>query len=233
MQIGTRVHSPQEVNQWDTDILQISVYYGIGDNVTQIRKCVEVCKERQKRYVIHPVLYSLFHRKMFRDLKVMADLADIAIILHDEKTSDWKRLTGEYETTFRELLNELQSVTTVSFENAADTRDVVWFWNTYADSITFDLGHVELAGMDSIQFVKSLDKAIIDKIQYVHVHRNNGWRNGPPDHWYLTPDCREVQALKELLKRKSDVGVLLEINETEKTEESLEILRKIRAELAL
>jgi sugar phosphate isomerase/epimerase len=127
----------------------------------------------------------------------------------------------------------LQSVTPVSFENATDTRDVIWFWNNYADSITLDIGHVEVAGMDSVQFVNFLDTSLIDKIQYVHLHRNNGWRNGLTDHWYITPDCKEVKALKELLRRKQDVGIILEINETEKTEESLRILRQIRSVLAI
>jgi len=225
MNIGTRIHSPQEVNHWDTDILQISVYQGNVDNINQLKKCAEACREQGRRYVVHPVFYSILNREMFRDLKIMSEWADLALILHDEKTHDWKRLAGEHEITFKELVKELQSVTPVSFENATDTGDVIWFWNNYADSITLDLGHVEVAGMDSVQFVNSLDIALIDKLQYVHLHRNNGWRNGLTDHWYITPDCKEVKALKELLRRKQDVGIILEINETEKTEESLRILR--------
>jgi hypothetical protein len=233
MRRGTRVTTPQEVTLWDTEIVQISVYYGNEDNIKQIKKCVDACKEVQKRYVIHPVLYSILNKEMFRDLKVMAELADLALILHDEKTHDWKRLTGEHETTFKKLLNELQSITTVSFENATDTRDVIWFWNNYADSITLDIGHVELAGIDAVHFVKALDTELMDKLHYVHVHRNNGWHNGLTDHWYITADCKEVKALKELLRRKQDVGIILEINETEKTEESLKILQEIRSERAI
>ena len=119
----------------------------------------------------------------------------------------------------------------MSFENATDTQDVLWFWDHYADSVTLDIGHIEVAGFDSIEFVESLDRTIIDKIQYVHMHRNNGWRNGLTDHWYLTHECREVQALRELLREKSDVGILLEINETEMIADSLHILRNIRDEI--
>jgi hypothetical protein len=230
MHIGTRIHSPQGVIRWDTDILQISVYYGHGDNIDQIKKCAGLCREKKRRYVIHPVFYSILNKKMFKDLKVMAELADLALILHDEKTSDFKRITGDNETTFRTLLNELQSVVPVSFENAVDTRDVVWFWKHYADSITLDIGHVELAGKDSVAFVKSLDTEVIDKIQYVHLHRNNGWRNGLTDHWYITADCREVKALKELLRRKQDIGVILEVNEKEMVQDNIDLLKAIREE---
>jgi uncharacterized protein (DUF488 family) len=230
MRIGTRVHSSQGINRWDTDILQISVYYGSGDNIKQIKKCAGLCREKEKRYVIHPVFYSILNKKQFKDLKVMAEWTDLALILHDEKTHDYKRITGEYGITFKRLLRELQSIAPVSFENAVDTKDVVWFWKKYADSVTLDIGHVELAGMNSVEFVKSLDTEVIDKIQYVHLHRNNGWRNGLTDHWYITADCREVKALKELLRRKQDIGVILEVNEKEMIRDNLNLLKAIREE---
>ncbi|HMK50512.1 MAG TPA: hypothetical protein VK435_10705 [Thermodesulfovibrionales bacterium] len=160
----------------------------------------------------------------------MAEWTDLALILHDEKTPDYRRITGEHEPTFRMLLRELQSLAPVSFENAVDTKDVLWFWKKYADSITLDIGHVELAGMDSVEFVRSLDAEIIDKIQYVHLHRNNGWRNGLTDHWYITADCREVEALKELLRRKKDIAVILEVIEKEMIQDNLNLLKVIREE---
>jgi len=233
MHIGTRITSPEEVGLWDVDLFQISVYHGMKENLTLMEKCVSKCREEGIRYVIHPVLYSIMDREMFRSLKMMAEWADLALILHDEKTIDWKRLTGAHKITFKALLGELQSVAPVSFENATDTRDVIWFWNTYADSITLDIGHVELAGMNSVEFVNSLDREIIGKIQYVHIHRNNGWRKGLTDHWYLLPGCREVKALEALLRRKHDIGVFLEVNETEKIEESLMILRTLRDETGI
>jgi hypothetical protein len=228
MNIGTRIIYPDEVGLWDVDLLQISVYHGMKDNVEVMKKCVGRCREKGIRYVIHPIQYSLPNGEMFIDLQEMAEWSDLALILHDEKGPDWQRIRGEHRTNFKRLVSELQSVTPISFENATDTKDVVWFWNNYAESITLDIGHVELAGIDSIEFIKSLDKAIIEKIQYVHLHRNNGWRNGLTDHWYITPDCQEMKALRELLRIKQDICIILEVNETEKIGENLEILKALR-----
>jgi hypothetical protein len=233
MHVGTRIIYPDEVGLWDVDLLQISVYHGMKDNFEVMKNCVRRCREKGIRYVIHPIQYSLIDKEMFRSLKEMAEWSDFTLILHDEKTHDWKRITGEHGTHFKKLVYELQSVTPVSFENATDTRDVVWFWDNYADSITLDIGHVELSGIDSIEFVKSLDKEVIDKIQYVHLHRNNGWRNVLTDHWYITPDCKEVKALKELLRIKHDIGIILEINETDKVGENLELLKTLRDKLGV
>jgi sugar phosphate isomerase/epimerase len=121
----------------------------------------------------------------------------------------------------------------ISFENATHVADVRWFWDNYAESITFDIGHAEVAGLDSIAFVRSLDDETVGKIEYVHVHRNNGLHGGITDHWPLTPGCREVEALRELLRRKSGIGVILELNETEQIGESLRILRHLRDELGM
>ena len=65
----------------------------------------------------------------------------------------------------------------------------------------------------------------------MHIHRNNGWHGGITDHWPLNPDCREVRAFRELIKRKPDVSVILEINETEMIGASLRLLSAIRDEL--
>jgi sugar phosphate isomerase/epimerase len=230
IRIGTRITHPEEVSIWEADLLQISVYYGRQDNLERLKRCAHACREKEMRYVIHPVMYSIMDRAMFRELKEMAKYSDLALILHDEKTIDWRRLEGDHKKVFRALLSELESISPVSFENATDTADAVWFWNNYANSITLDIGHLELAGINSIEFVKSLDQGIIRRIHYVHMHRNNGWRNGLTDHWYLVPDCREIMALRELLKRTHDIGIFLEINEPEMTGESMKILRALRDE---
>lgn len=230
IRIGTRITRPEEVNLWEADLLQISVYYGRENNLERLKQCVHACREKGIRYVIHPVMYSIMDSVMFRELKEMAKYSDLALILHDEKTIDWQRLEGEHKKVFRALLRELESISPVSFENATDTADAVWFWNNYANSITLDIGHLELAGLNSVEFVKSLDQWIIGRIHYVHMHRNNGWRNGLTDHWYLVPDCREIMALRELLKRTHDIGIFLEINEPEMTGESMKILRALRDE---
>lgn len=233
MRIGTRVVFSEELDTWDAEFFQISVYCGMKDNLTQMKHCARMCRERGIRYVIHPVNYYLLDREMMHALRIMAEWSDLALILHDEKTYEGKRLFGHHHSRFQEALDELSAVARVSFENARDTHDVRWFWHRYAASVTLDLGHVELAGINAVHFVRSLHQEEINKIDYVHMHRNNGWRNGLTDHWPLRPDCREVSALRELLKRRYDIGVILEINETEMTPESLSILRDLRDEAGI
>jgi len=230
---GTRVVHPEEVNRWNAEIFQISVYRGMNNNLAEMRECARLCREKDTPYVVHPVGYSIQKQEMLNDVMEMAKCADLALILHDEKDGDGSRLTGKKEVSFRSALERLRSITTVSFENATDTSDVQWYWDTYADNITLDIGHVESAGYDSIKFVKSLDAATTDKIRFVHIHRNNGLHGGITDHWPLNRTCRELQALKQLLKVTSDVGVILELNEIEMIGNSLDLLTSLRKELNL
>jgi len=230
---GTRVVHPEEVNRWGAEILQISVYKGMKNNLAEMRECARLCKEKSIPYVVHPVRYSIQKEEMLNDVIAMADCADLALIIHDEKKDDGTRLTGQDEVLFRKALEKLRSITTVSFENATDTTDIQWYWNNYADNITLDIGNVESAGYDSIEFVKSLDAVIIDKIRFVHIHRNNGLHGGITDHWPVKKGCRELKALKELLSVKSDVGVILELNEVEMIGDSLDLLRSLRKEFNL
>ncbi len=230
---GTRVVHPEEVKRWDAEIFQISVFYGMENNLSEMRECARLCREKTIPYVVHPVRYSIQNKEMLSDIIEMAEYADHALILHDERKADGGRLTGKEEVFFRRALDKLRSITTVSFENATDTSDIKWYWDNYADNITLDIGHVESAGYDSIKFVKSLDTATIDKIRFVHIHRNNGLHGGITDHWPLNEDCRELKALEELLLLKPDVGVILELNEIEMIDNSLELLRSLRKELNL
>jgi hypothetical protein len=109
--------------------------------------------------------------------------------------------------------------------------DVRRFWSNYAGYVALDIGHIEDICFYSVEFVLSLEEDCIKKIRYVHMHRNNGWRGGLTDHWALSHDCRELRALKKLIKIKADVSAILEINETEMIEESLKLLRALRVEL--
>ncbi len=228
MIVGTRVLYPEEVEFWDAEILQISVYRGMQDNLDFMRKCAGACREAGIRYVIHPVHYSLLREETAGDLREMAGLADRALILHDERSHDGRRLTAGEITQFRSALEDLTSMTSVSIENASDTGDVLWFWDTFAESVTLDIGHIESFGLDSVQFVKGLDESTLRKIEFVHMHRNNGLHGGITDHWPLRPGCRELIALKELVRRKPDVSVILEINEIEEIKASLKLLAALR-----
>jgi len=225
MLIGTRILYPEEIDYWNAYLLQISTYRGMDGGLEFMRKCARACKDAGIRYIIHPVKYSLLQRDTFEELLEMAHLADLALILHDEKSPDGSRLSGESEDLFRKSLAQLRAATQVSLENATDTRDIHWFWDNFADSITLDIGHVESSGLDSVEFVKALDENRIKKIDFVHMHRNNGLRGGITDHWPLAPGCRELKALKELLNMKPGISVILEINEIEKINESLDLLR--------
>jgi sugar phosphate isomerase/epimerase len=226
---GYRVLYPEEVGTWEADILQVTVYRGLRDNIGLMKNCARMCREMGFPYVVHPVGYSLLEEETLRSLRVMAQWSDRALILHDERSPEGGRLGGAHEDRFRGALKELSSMAVISFENATYTPDATWFWKNYADSITLDIGHVEAAGLDSEEFVRSLESADVEKIQYVHMHRNNGLRGGLTDHWPLAPGCRELGALEELLKRRQDITVILEINETEMTGESLKLLRELES----
>jgi hypothetical protein len=231
MLIGSRMLYPEEIDFWNAEIMQISVYCGMKDNLKIMSDCVHACRKAGLRYVIHPIRYSLLDKAHLNDILKMADLADLALILHDERAPGGERLKGLYDASFRSTVEKLNTLTTVSFENSTDTADVHWFWNNYAESITLDIGHVESAGLDSVEFVRSLDDDIIKKVNFVHMHRNNGLRGGITDHWPINRNSREIAALRELIKIKSDVSVILELNEIEEINESLDILDALRDEL--
>jgi sugar phosphate isomerase/epimerase len=231
MKIGTRVLYPEEVDIWEAELLQISVYYGMKHNLDIMSDCVHACKTAGISYVIHPVGYSMFDRKMLKDLRKMAEITDIGIILHDERSPDGGRIEGRDEDRLLNAIGELRSITGISFENATNTHDVRWFWNTFAGSITLDIGHIESAGLDSVEFVRTLEEEHLQKIRFVHMHRNNGMHGGITDHWPLTAGCREMEALRSLLKVRYDISVILEINEIEMIPESLDILKALRKEI--
>jgi hypothetical protein len=224
---------PEEVGQWDAELLQISVYRNMDNNLNIMMDSVRACKDADKHYVIHPVGYSVLDKSDFSTLAIIAEQADLALILHDERAPDGERLNGRHEALFRKALGELRSVTHVSFENAVNTRDVQWFWDNYADSVTVDIGHIEVTGLNSIEFIQSLDKETVNKIEFAHIHRNNGLHGGITDHWPLQRDCKELKALGELARLQSDISVLLELNETDEIGESLNILREFRDRLQI
>jgi hypothetical protein len=227
MKAGTRIVYPDEVSRWDADIFQISVYRGISDHMRVMEESCARCRDEGKSYVIHPVGFSVLREDHLDSISRMAELADLALILHDERTSEGDRLDPQGIDSFHSALNALSEVTDISIENAAATGDIDWFWNEFAHSVTLDIGHVESSGLDSVDFVQALDDRVIEKLRYVHIHRNNGLHGGITDHWPLTPDCREVSALRALLQRKSDISVILELNEVDSIGDNLSLLRSL------
>jgi len=228
-----RVTQPHEIGLFPADFLQVSVFRRWPNALDTMLKTVDACRSANIRYVIHPVEYGLCELRPERrkiimdDLRTMALHADLALIIHDESMHGGKRLAGEAADAYRQNLLELSRLCLVSIENAGANKDITWFWREYAGSITLDIGHLEVAGIDSTEFVRALEPDLLQVIDFVHIHRVNGLRGGIRDHWGLTEDCRELQALKELLARKKGLRVILEIIEAEDLGSSLNLLRSL------
>lgn len=229
---GYRVIGEGEVGLYPVSLIQISIYKGWAGGINQMLRAVFACRSLNLRYVIHPVGYFLSetrhkHRETTMDaMRTFARNVDLALIIHDETTPWGTRLEGVYEEAYKEALHELSAICPVSIENANDTHNIKWFWRRFATSVTLDIGHVEAAGIDSERFVIELEKDIIDKLNYVHLHRYNGLHDGLLDHWSLLEGCRELSAFEHLLERKQNIGVILEINDRENLGESLRLLKK-------
>ena len=231
MRIGTRIVRPDDVKRWDAEIYQVSMYRGWIDDIGLVKQCVRACVEKGVRYVMHPVGFPLLDIDSFGTLKVIAGEGAERLILHDERGQDGGRISGVEADRFRDAVAELASIVPLSFENATDTHDVLWFWEHFAGSITLDIGHIEAAGMNSVEYVQNLDQKVIKTIEYVHIHHNGEFRNGLTDHHPIYEGCRELAALEALVNRKHDVAAILEINETDMIDESLGLLRDLRGRI--
>jgi len=222
------------VGLYPVGLIQISHYRGSNQGIDKMIRAVHACRSHGIRYVIHPLGYVLSDtRDTYRSetmdvMKKIAEYVDLALIIHDETTPWGARLEDVYERAFCDALEELSSLCTVSIENAGNTHDIRWFWKLFASSVTIDIGHLEAAGIDSVRFINELETDITNRIHYVHLHRYNGlhW-SGLRDHRSLLKDCKELKALKVLLERKNDVGVILEINDMENLGDSLALLEKL------
>jgi hypothetical protein len=233
IQFAYRVTRADEISRFPADFLQVSVFHRWPNAMDTMLKTVDACRSAHARYVIHPVEYGLSELRPERrkivmdDLHVMALHTDLALIIHDESMSGGKRLAGDAADAYRQGLLELSRICRVSIENAGANKDIKWFWREYAGSITLDIGHLEVGGIDSVKFVRHLEPDLLEAIDFVHMHRVNGVRGGIRDHWGLTEDCRELRALKELLTRRKGLRVILEIIEVEDLEKSLDLLRSL------
>jgi sugar phosphate isomerase/epimerase len=231
---GYRVVREEELGLYPGNLIQISVYRGFREAIEHMLKAASACRTLNLRYVIHPVGYFLSetredHRaKTMELMRMMAYAVDLALIVHDETTPWGTRLEGIYEDAYRKALLNLSEICPLSIENANNSYDIEWFWRRFATSVTIDIGHIEAAGIDSLKFIQGLGKDIIEKLNFVHIHRFNGLHGGGlRDHWGLLKDCRELKALKFLLERKKDIGVILEIIDVENLEESMKLIEML------
>lgn len=238
MLYGYKVIKESEISLYPASLIQISVYKDNEKGIEQMIKAVSACRLRNIRYVIHPIGYFLSetryeHRK--ETIEIMHKIAqhvDLALIVHDETTPWGTRLEGIFEEFYKDALIELSKICHVSIENANNSLDIYWFWRQFATSITIDIGHLEAAGIDSVKFIRELGKDLIEKINFVHIHRYNGPHNGGlRDHWGLLKDCRELKALELLLKRKKDIGVILEIMDMNNLGENMKLLEMLFANI--
>jgi len=92
------------------------------------------------------------------------------------------RLSGAFDAAYREALIELSALCPISVENATNNNDIKWFWQTYArPSITLDLGHLEASALAPVGFVERLEDELLQRVEFVHLHRTNGLRRGLRD----------------------------------------------------
>lgn len=232
MKVGYRVANRNDVGRFPADLVQVSYWKRFGPDLVHIKEIVSRCRELGIPYVLHPVFTPLsetlpeLRDNNTKELSDFARMADLGMIVHDETLPDGNRLSGERLAQYQETLKHLLSLCPISIENANKTSDIDWFWNKMGGSITLDMGHFESSDIDSVHKVQSLPQDLLDRVDYVHMHRKNGEHGGILDHWPLTEDCPEVRALQELIRRKKEVSVILEINEIDQVGESLDILKR-------
>jgi sugar phosphate isomerase/epimerase len=245
MNIGYRIIRPQDVGTQSLQFAQISLWrsanWGIADGERAVREAIEIagaCKARGIRTVFHPLEYPLSNVDAPQSLGVMrrlASVADLGIIIHDEGGAGGERLSAEEAAAFERNLRAISSFCHVSIENSFNSSDIAWFWERFAVptsddvSITLDIGHLELAGIDSIAFVQDMPQRLIGRTRFVHVHHHNEREpHGVKDHRPLVPGCREIEALKVLLTRKQDVWVVLELDAAQDgMRQSIELLKNL------
>ncbi len=232
MKIGYRIIRPVDVGTQPVSFAQISLWrvadWGVaaGDQgVTEAIETARICRKLGIRTVFHPLEYPLTNKHAAQTLEVMRRLAaaaDLGIIIHDEGGAGGKRLTAAEAEQYEQHVGAMSRLCHISIENSYNSGDISWFWERFVLpapnqlSVTLDIGHLELAGLDSVDFVKNMPNDLLDRITFVHMHHHDSAGYGAvKDHRPLLPDCREIKALKELLKRKQDLWVILELDSKE------------------
>lgn len=245
MEIGYRIIRPEDVGIQPLQFAQISFWrvanWRVAVGAQAVKEAVEMaaaCKARGIRTIYHPIEYPLTGALASQTMDVMRGLAascDLGFIIHDERAADGKRLSSEEQTVYERNVLQLSKLFPISIENAINSNDISWFWERFIPSaptsvtITIDIGHMESADMDSISYIENMPEQLVTRVKYVHLHHKAEERYGIKDHWPLVPGCREIEALKILLKRKTNVGVILELNAAKPgMGQSIELLKNLQ-----
>ncbi|QWR76424.1 hypothetical protein [Candidatus Magnetomonas plexicatena] len=238
MLVGYGILAGETVKVSSPGIVQISVFKEWDGNISGAVNTSTYLKSLGIPAVFHPVGYFLsetreeVRRQNMDALLYLAKHSTQPMIVHDETTPWSTPLVGQYEEAYEEALKKITEHCPVSIENASNTLDVTRFWHRFASSITLDIGHVQAAGIDSETFVEELDSDLCSKVEFIHVHRANGPHyNGVTDHWGLTPNCKELKALRKFLKRNSNVKIILEIINKDDVRESLALIEDVVREV--
>lgn len=231
MNLGFRISDDQYLDAFDLDLVQISVWHGSEEDFERVGFLARKLRDQKRRFVIHPSRIYLSETRLevreyyLRYLKKYASISDLGLIVHDETLAWGGRLQGAWAEAYRSALTELEAICPVSVENAAYSPDALWFWESFANSITFDIGHFEAARIDCLELINRLSSDLVKKIQFIHLHRNNGPKEiGITDHWPLEEGCPEIVVLKALLKLRPEVSVILEVDGEDGLKNSLSLL---------
>ncbi len=245
MDLGYRIIRPADVGTQPLQFAQISLWrfadWGVADGEQAVTEAIEIaqaCEGRGMRTVYHPLEYPLTGKLASRTVDVLRRLAvasDLGIIVHDEGAADRQRLSGSGTDQYEGNVREISALCPISIENSYNSGDITWFWERFvvpapaSVSITLDIGHLELAGLDSASFVKNMPQGLLERIEFAHMHHHDGQGlHAVKDHKPLVPGCREIEALKILLQRKKDIRVILELDASEDgMKQSMELLRNI------
>ncbi len=234
MEIGYRIFDPGDALKFDSDFIQVSVWHKEERDVQRMKRMCERLRSERMPYIAHLLGLYLSDTRPQREvalstLKEYAKSSGGVLILHDETLPGGARLHGPWRKNYARGLEELQRICRVSIENSNDSSSALWFWKEFADSITFDIGHFVSAGIDVLNVIDGLSEEHIEKLDYIHVHRHNGWKPiGISDHWALERDCVELRALRKLLDIKNDVGVVVEVDGEDELRRSMDLVYELR-----
>jgi sugar phosphate isomerase/epimerase len=245
LELGYRIIRPDDVGKYPLKFAQISLWraanWDVAEGEEGVRQAIAIaqtCKARGIRTVFHPLEYPLANAAGPQTLEVMRRLAtasDLGIIVHDEGNAGAVRLTDVEAGAYEKNVKEISGLCHLSVENSYNSGDITWFWERFVVpsppnvSMTLDIGHLELAGLDSVSFIRDLPQRLVERITFVHMHHHDAREpRAVKDHKPLVPGCREIEALKVLLERKSDIRVVLELDAAEDgMGQSIELLKNL------